>query len=288
MPRPASVQQEHTGEMHGSSDQHISPLRWLRFVGNDLRRLFAGRHIVREFVSTSLRIRYRTSFLGFLWTLVHPLLLLTVMSVVFSKILRFEMDHYAVFLFSGLIPWQFFAASVSTTGSSLLTNQGLIRKIRVNLMLFPLSAVMVAAVNMLFAMIAMFILFMFLGARFSAHLVLLPVGLAFLFVFTVGIGLIAMTVTTFLRDFEHIVSVLLQALFFCTPIIYPVSAVPTLAPLLHANPLYWFLSFFQHALYYHTWPTAQQWIVPSVISLGTLFIGYALYKRYEHEYIFRL
>jgi len=250
--------------------------------------LLAGRHIVREFVSTTLRIRYRTSFLGFLWTLVHPLLILIVLSLVFSKVLRFEMDQYPVFLFSGLIPWQFFAASISASGTSLLVNQGLIRKIRVNLMLFPFSAVMVAAVNMMFAMIAMSVLFMFLGARISVHLILLPAGMAFLFMFTLGVGLIAMTLTTFLRDFEHIISVLMQALFFCTPIIYPVTAVPTLAPLLNANPLSWLLAFFQHGLYYHTWPTAQLWVVSSVVSLTMLFIGYALYRRYEHEYIFRL
>lgn len=288
MPRPASVKQEYTGEAARSGAARLLPLRWFRCVRDDLRRLFAGRHIVHEFVLTTLRGRYRTSFLGFLWTLVHPLLFLIVLSIVFGKVMRFEMDHYPVFLFSGLIPWQFFSASISTSGSSLLANQGLIRKIQVNLMLFPVSAVMVAAVNMMFAMIAMFILFMFLGASISVHLVLVPAGLVLLFLFTLGLGLIAMTLTTFFRDFEHIISILMQALFFATPIIYPAHAMHSLAPLLSANPLSWFLTFFQHGLYYHTWPPVQLWVVSSVISLITLSIGYAMYKRYEHEYIFRL
>ncbi len=288
MPQSSLVSRVYTGEVHRSIAQRLSPLRWRRCILEEIRQLTAAAPIIREFVSTTLRVRYHGSALGFLWTLVHPLLILIVLSIVFSMIVRFEMDHYPVFLFSGLLPWQFFAAAVSTSSTSLLTNQGLIRKVPICPMVFPLFSVTVAAVNMLFAMVAMFILLMFLGASISVHLVLLPVGVAFLLIFTLGVALIAMTLTTYFRDFEHIISVFLQALFFASPIIYPASAVPKLAPLLDLNPLSWFLAFFHHALYLHTWPSPRLWIVASVVSVVTLLIGYLVYKEHEHKFIFRL
>jgi len=288
MPQPSLVSRVYTGEVHRSLAQRLSPLRWRRCILEDIHQLVDAAPIIREFVSTTLRVRYQTSVLGFLWTLVHPLLILIILSFVFSTIMRFEMDHYPVFLFSGLLPWQFFAVSISTASISLLTNQGLVRKIRIYPMVFPVSTVIVAAVNMLFAMVAMFILLMFLGASISVHLVLLPVGVAFLLVFTMGVALIAMTLTTYFRDFEHIIGVFLQGLFFASPVIYPASAVPKLAPLLAMNPLSWFLAFFHHALYLHTWPSPRLWLVASAVSVVTLLIGYLVYKEHEHKYIFRL
>ncbi len=288
MSQPDSTDRAFTTDTDRSIAQQLALARWFHCIRDDLRQLVAGRHVIHEFVSATLRVRYQRGFLGFFWTLLHPLLMLTVLSVVFSRILRFEMDNYPVFLFSGLIPWQFFSASLSNSSTSLLTNQGLIRRISVYLLLFPVSDLMVAVVNMVFAMIAMFILLMFLGAHVSVHLILVPVGLIFLFIFTLGVSLIAMTLTTFFRDFEHMISVLLQALFFATPIFYPTSEVPKLAPLLNANPLSWILVFFHDGLYYHAWPSAQTWIIASAASLSMLLVGYLLYKRYEHEYIFRL
>ncbi len=288
MPQTSLVSRVYTGETRRSFAQRLSPLRWRRRILEDVHTLAATAPIIRQFVSTTLRVRYQTSVLGFLWTLVHPLLILIILSVVFSTIMRFEMDLYPVFLFSGLLPWQFFAASVSTASISLLTNQGLVRKVAIYPMVFPVSTVTVAAVNMLFAMVAMFILLMFLGASISVHLVVLPAALAFLLIFTLGVSLIAMTLTTYFRDFEHIIAVLLQGLFFASPVLYPASAVPRLEPLLAVNPLSWFLAFFHHALYLHTWPSPRLWIVASAVSLVTLWIGYLVYKEHEHKYIFRL
>jgi ABC-type polysaccharide/polyol phosphate export permease len=254
----------------------------------DAARLNAGRFVVHNLVSSALRVRYQRSALGFLWTLLHPLLLLTVLSIVFSRVLQLGMDHYPVFLFAGLVPWQFFHASLTAGSLCLITNQQIIRKTGVQLLLFPLSAVLIAALNMLLAMTAMLLLLTFFGARLSVHAVLVPVGVGYLFVFTFGLVLVSMSLTTFFRDFEHILTVLLQALYFLTPVFYSAQQVPQQAAWLKFNPLASILAFFQFGFYYHTWPPPQTWLTATGAAGGALIVGYAVYKRLEYEYIFRL
>lgn len=254
----------------------------------DGRDLWRGRSITYEFVRSTLQARYQNSVLGVFWTLLNPLLMLGVMSIVFSHILRFDLPRYPVFLIAGLIPWQFFATSVTAGSVSLIMHQGLIRKINVRLFHFPIADLAIAATHNAVAMVAMFVLALLMGARLTEHLVLVIPGLLFLYVFSLGAALIAMTATTYFRDMEHIIGVGMQALYFATPVFFPAEQVPALAPLMNANPLTWILIFFQDAIYWHRWPPAIAWIVAPSASLAVLLIGYALYKRKEHEFIFRL
>jgi ABC-type polysaccharide/polyol phosphate export permease len=290
-------------EFHGSLDEpllkRLSPVRLWQMLRDDARELSFGRYVIEQFVTSVLRVRYQNSMLGLLWTLLHPLLMLTVLSVVFSRLLKYPMDRFSVFLFAGLLPWQFFQASVGNASVSLIRQQGLIRKINVNLMLFPVSEIATAATHMLFAFVAMFVIMLgfgmfgteHVGAQLSVHLVLVPLGLVLLWVFTLGASLALMTLTTFFRDMEHIISVALQAMYFATPIFYPVEAVAgsrSLTLLMYANPLRWIFEFFHCGIYYHRWPATEAWIVAPCAAVGMLLLGYSIYKRHEHEFIFRL
>lgn len=254
----------------------------------DARDLWRGRSITYEFVRSTLQARYQNSVLGVFWTLLNPLLMLAVMSIVFSQILRFDLPRYSVFLIAGLIPWQFFSASVTAGSVSLIMHQGLIRKINVRLFHFPIADLAIAATHNVVAMIAMLVLALIMGARITEHIVLLIPGLLFLYVFTLGAALIAMTATTYFRDMEHMIGVGMQALYFSTPIFFPAEQVPALSPLMSANPMTWILIFFQDAIYWNRWPPTTAWIVAPAASLTVLVLGYALYKRKEHEFIFRL
>lgn len=299
--------------------ERLSPARLWRMITADARDLYRGRFVIEQFVTSVLRVRYQNSALGLMWTLLHPILMLTVLSVVFAKLLRFNMPSFSVFLFAGLLPWQFFQGSVSSTSVVLLRQYGLIRKVNIPLFLFPASELAVAAVHMLFASVAMFILLVLLGfvethvpwlslgiaqqhaapgeqavgAHLTIHALVLPVGLVLLWVFTAGVSLLFMTLTTFFRDMEHMISVGLQALYFATPIFYSYSSEhvqnnPALHGLLSANPLRWIFEFFHGAIYYHRWPSTQAWVIAPLCAFGALALGYAVYKRYEHEFIFRL
>jgi ABC-2 type transport system permease protein/lipopolysaccharide transport system permease protein len=269
--------------------RRLSPLRLLAVLGEDISELYRSRFVLRNLVSTQLKVRYRRSSLGFLWALLHPVLMLGVLSFIFSRIMRLQIDEYALYLFSGLIPWQFFSASIENGSRSLLDGEYLIRKVRVQKLIFPLACVTVAAINMFFAFGALFVLFQFLGGSIHPQLVLVPVGVVLLGLFSFGMGLITMTVVVRFRDTEHMITVILQALYFVSPVLYKPSMLGERAMSLMAlNPLTHFLAFFHAGVYDGVWLPAGTWAAAVLWTLGSLIAGYTVYKANEHEYIFRL
>lgn len=239
-------------------------------------------------VLTTMRVRYQRSLLGFAWTLVHPLLMLSVLSLVFSELLHVGIDRFPVYLFAGLLPWQVFSQAVQEGSRSLLEREGVIRRLPVPIALFPLSTTLVAITHGVIAMGALSILLPMFGYAPSVHLLLLPAAGVILAVFALGVTLVTMTLVTYFRDVDHFVSVGLQAAYFASPILYTPELVPRLAPLLDANPMRWILSLFQHAIYDQSWPAGEVWGWSIVSALGALLIGLLVYKRCEHDYVFRL
>ncbi len=265
----------------------LRPSRLAREITGDLRDLGEFRHVLRNLVTSQLKVRYQRSVLGFLWTLLHPVLMLTVLALVFSQALGMGIREYSVYLFSGMVPWQFFAACIENGSRSLITQECLIRKVRVQKLIFPLSDVLVAAVNMCFAMGALFLVLQLLRPGVHVQLVLLPVAIALLMIFTFGVTLVSMTLVTRFRDFEHMISVFLQAFYFLCPILYRPDAVGQYKWLLQLNPMTHLLALFQNAFYYGEWGAAN-WAAAVGSALGMLIIGYLVYKRHENEYIFLL
>jgi ABC-type polysaccharide/polyol phosphate export permease len=272
----------------------LNPMRIAREIARDLRGLHYFRHAMANFVIGQLKVRYQRSALGFLWTLLNPILTMAVLALVFSQVLKIPMHDYVLYLFSGMIPWQFFSACVENGSRSLIVREHLIRKVSVQKLIFPLSDVVVAAVNMCFAMTALFIILNCLGATgfvkvgLHVQLVLLPVGMLFLMLFSLGAALVSMTLVTRFRDFEHVIGVLLQAFYFACPILYTPDLLGDHASLLDFNPMAHLLAFFQHSMYYGTWPEPMHWVAGPASAIGMLVIGYVVYKRHEHNYIFLL
>lgn len=271
----------------------LSLFYWISLITDDVRMVYRARYVLRNLIVTQLKIRYHRSSLGFFWTLLNPVLMLTVQAVVFSHIVNIE--HYSVYLFAGFIPWQYLMTSIDNGSRSMLSSEGLIRKIAAPKILFPLADVVVCLINMAFAMTALFVMFVFLGAKPSVQLVLIPVGTLLLTMFAMGLVFVSMSLTTFFRDFLHLIPIFLQAWYFASPIMYQATDLQKVRGfgwIVLLNPLTYFLSFFHYAIFYgpyeHRWPTSDVWIISSVLAVVSLAAGYAVYKKLEHEYIFRL
>jgi len=265
-----------------------SPFRWFELLSEDLRDLRLFRYVLRGLVATELKTRYQRSVLGFVWTLLNPILMMTVMALVFSQVMRLPLSDYALYLFSGLIPWQFVYGAVTNSGRTLLANEPLIKKIEVPKFLFPLTCLLVAAVNMALALVALFLLLTLLGATVHVQLVLLPAAFVLLGAFTLGISAVAMTLVSRYRDFEHILAVGLQAAYFVCPILYPPEFVAQYPSLITLNPMAYLLAFFHDALYYGVWPSGRVWAGASASAAVALALGYLVYKRFEARYVFWL
>jgi ABC-type polysaccharide/polyol phosphate export permease len=247
-------------------------------------RLVFG-HLVRQYVS----LRYRRTALGFLWTLVNPLLTMAVTAVVFSLMMRFPLKGFAVFLFSGLIPWTLFSNCLLQGGQSLLENEALIKKIYVPRQTLVVARCTSLLIDAVLSFTSLFVIALVLGAHFGPALAVLPLAFVLTFLFSCGIALITSVTSVFLRDTQQIMGIVMQAGYYLTPIIYPISIVPERYRwIFQLNPMYHFVELFRYPIYEGQMPPMQTlWITAGCAAISVL-LGLMVFRRYDNEVIFRL
>jgi ABC-type polysaccharide/polyol phosphate export permease len=244
--------------------------------------------VIQNLVTQELRVRYQRSVLGFFWTLLNPLLMMAILSWVFSVLFR-GIENYPVYLFTGMVPWGFLSGSVNECAMCIIANEGLIRKIYVPKLVFPLARVVINLVTMLLSMGSLFLLLRPLGARLSVPMLLLPAAILLLLAFALGLGLIVATANTFYRDCGHLVAVVFQAWYFATPILYRAGDFPpTTQWRFRLNPAYYFIDLFHDLIYVGRWPQLSSWLLAFVIAFASLGVGYATFKSQEDKMVFRL
>ncbi len=266
------------------------PSVWLARIADDRRQLVRFWPVIKNMVVQELKVRYQRSILGFVWSLLNPLLMLATLSFVFSHLIR-GVENYSLFLFAGMVPWSFLSISLSDCTMCIIANEGLIRKIYLPKLIFPLARVLIALVTLVFSLGAMFLLLWLLGARPSWSMLALPLVLALFAIFTLGLSLIVATANTFYRDCAHLISVFLQAWYFLTPILYPVDgdAFPERARwMLQLNPAYYFIELFHDVLFSGRWPRLGLMGTAAAIAAASLGVGYAIFKSQEDKMVFRL
>jgi ABC-2 type transport system permease protein len=209
--------------------------------------------LLAELVRKDLRVKYKNSALGFIWSLANPLLYLAVFSLVF-RILNAGVPHFAVFFMSGLLVWNFFNTATMGATGVVVGNANLVRKVRFPRVVLPLSSVGFAAVHFLLQMAVFFVFLLALHrGSFGPQLVLLLPALAVAFAFTTGLALLVSSLNVRFRDVEHLLEVILLAWFWLTPIVYPVAAIRSelggLFRLFMANPMAAVVTAMQRAIY---------------------------------------
>ncbi len=265
------------------------PSRWvllMRLEGQELVRFWP---VIQNMVVQELRVRYQRSFLGFLWTMLHPILMMTILTLVFSHLFHVKQGNYAVYLFAGMVPWGFLGACLNDCSFCIIHNEGLIRKIYLPKLVFPLAKLLVNLTTFMLSMVALFLLLKPMGAQFSPSLVFLPVVIALFTMFILGLGLIVALANTFFRDCGHLVTVILQAWYFATPIVYPLEQMPAeYRWWFNLNPAYSFIRMFQVIIVDGLWPELSMVIMAAGIAAVSLGIGYAAFKSHENKLVFRL
>jgi ABC-type polysaccharide/polyol phosphate export permease len=242
-------------------------------------------HLVRQYVS----LRYRRTALGFLWTLINPLLTMTVTAVVFALMMRMPLRSFAIFLFSGLIPWTLFANCLMQGGQTLLENEALIKKIYVPRQTLVMARCTSLLIDAVLSFACLFVIALALGAHLGAPLLVLPIAFLLTFVFSCGLAVVMSITSVFLRDTQQIMSIVLQAGYFLTPIIYPITIVPEqYRPLMKLNPMYHFVELFRLPIFEGTVPSMQTFAIAAGCALVSALIGITVFTNYDKEVIFRL
>jgi ABC-type polysaccharide/polyol phosphate export permease len=254
-----------------------------------LKEIGAYRELLWNLVLTELKLRYRDSMLGFLWTVLNPLFSLVIMAFVFSRLLRFPIEHYTIFLFSGLTSWFMIQQTAFIAIGSVVNNQSLIKKIYVPKIVFPLSNVLARYVDHGILLILLLGFMPIFRVRMGWSLLFLPVAVVLHFAFSLGLALLLATAQVKVRDVQNAAGIMFQAVFYLTPIIYPVDVLgERLRPYFEWNPFYLFLRLIREPVWSGTLPPWGIVAVTSGIAVLTLALGLGLFAHREKNFIYDL
>ena len=253
-----------------------------------MSRTAAGRLslLMQSLVDKDLKVRYKRSMLGFAWFLLKPVFSMVVYTIVFTKIIRFggSIQHFSLFLLTGLLPWNFFSSSLSASTTSLLDKHRLIRSIYFPRAALPVAGVAANGVHLLLALAVLEGVLLAFGHMPSLSIVLLPAVLALFVLMTAGFAMILSVCNVFYRDVSQFLEVLLLAWFYASPVIYPLGQglIPAgFEKVIMYNPVAGILEIFHAILYRGTWPGGWMWISAAAWSLTVFALGLAVFRRAE-------
>lgn len=251
-----------------------------------LKELYDYREMIFSLVRKDLRGRYKGSVLGFLWTFINPLLQLVVYTVVFSFILKSNIERYYLYLFVALIPWIFFSSSVTGGSASIVAQKDLIKKIYFPREVIPISYVTSCFVNMLLCFIVIFAVIIFSGVGVNPlALLCLPVIMVVEYVLALGMALLASAITVYFRDLEHILGIFMMAWMYMTPIMYDKSIVPEkLLPIFNLNPMTHVIECYRAVLYYKTMPDLNSLLSSCILGIFFLILGSVVFRKLQRHF----
>lgn len=255
-------------------------------IVNDLKKY---KFLIQQLVSRDFKTKYKRSFLGVLWSLLNPLLMMAVQYIVFSALFRFDLPHYQVYLLSGIVMFNFFSEATNQALVSITGNAGLITKVYMPKYVFPVTKVLSACINLGFSLIALYLIILFSGVSITFLHLLILFPIINMILFTIGFSLILSTLMVFFRDMQFLYSVAIMLWMYMTPIFYPENIIgPKFQWILQLNPLYHFIRYTRNIILDNSIPTIRAHIICLIFSIGTLIIGSILFKKSENKFIFNL
>lgn len=253
-----------------------------QYIKNYLKyRPLMGNLIIRD-----LKVKYRRSVLGIFWSVLNPLLMMLVMTAIFSTLFKSDIPNFPVYYLAGFVIFNFFSEATNSAMASIISSGPLLKKVYIPKYIFPVEKCLFAFVNLLFSLIAMVLILLITSTKVSAAVLLFPIPLLYALVFSLGIGLLLSVLAVFFRDILHLYSVLLTAWTYFTPIFYPITILPKqYQKLFLLNPLYHYISYFRELILAGTVPGFRENMICAVISLLPLLLGLAVFKIQQDRFV---
>ena len=245
--------------------------------------------LLEQLVSRDFKVKYKRSVLGIVWSLLYPVLMMTVMAVVFSNVFKFSTPgvSYLAYLLIGLTYFNYFSEASNLAMSSVVGNFSLINKVYIPKYIFPLSKCLFVGINFLLTLIPLYVVIIATGTGLCWQHILLPYSFICLFLFTVGMGFILSTISVFLRDMFYIYGIIITIWTYLTPIMYDIKMLnPTFAFVLKFNPLYQFINFARTIILYHNTPTLGQFAGCAVSAIIVFLLGIFIFKKKQDKFIY--
>lgn len=255
-----------------------------------IETFFRYRNLLSKLVKRDIIVRYRKSFLGMLWTVLNPLLMMCVMTLVFSNLFKTQVENYPVYVLIGMMVFNFHSESSNQAMLSIVDNAALIKKVYIPKYLFPISKSLSSLVNLLFAFVALVIVMIVTGASFHWTILLVIIPLIGLLIFNIGLALFLSAIDVFFRDMTHLYSsAILTAWNYLTPIFYTADIIPNnLKGVIYANPMYYFVTCFRSLIMEGIVPETIIFIKCFGYAIIMLIIGVLMFKRTQDKFILHL
>jgi ABC-type polysaccharide/polyol phosphate export permease len=255
----------------------------------EIRDLIDNANLLLNLVRRDLTVRYKRSVIGFFWTMLNPLILMIILTIVFANIFRFEgIEHYEIYFLSMYLVFGFFTQTTVQSMTSLSWNGSLMKRIRVPKSIFAISTTLSGLVNLCLAYIPLFVIMIVRGAPIRPAVLFLPVAFVIIAIFTLGVSLFLSALAVYFDDVSQMYQVATLALLYMTPIIYPIDIVPQkFFWLIRGNPLTQLFKLARDPVYNGALPEAHILIGSMVTAIAALVIGWQVFHRlsrgfYEH------
>lgn len=253
------------------------------------QNIFRYGFLLEQLVSRNFNTKYRQSVLGVLWSFLNPLLTMAVQYIVFSQLFRSDIEHFPVYLLSGIILFGFFTECVSLGMDSIVMNGPLITKVAMPKIIFPLSRSLSSLINLVISLVPLLVIMMLSGAPITPALLLVPAVIVLLFLFALGMTLILCTLNVFFRDVRFLWSVVSLLWTYATPIFYPIGIIPEgWRVLFQCNPMYQFIDCLRTITISGAVPGLAQWGACLLCALLPLALGLLIFRKNEDKFVFHL
>jgi len=251
--------------------------------GAELRRLLRHRDLLLLLAQKDLKAKYKGTALGFLWTLLNPLLMMTVYAVIFSVLVRFQVKNYPVFLLSGMLPWNAFTIALTTSSMTIVGNANLVRRISFPREFLPVATVLSSLVNLALSLVILLAFAVVFRQPLGPPLLMIPLLMVLQVFLTAGVCMVLAALMVYFRDVENILAILITLLFFLTPIIYPIRAIhhAALRRVLELNPMAWLVTSYQAVWHDNTWPDLSALSTLALVAVAALTGGWLVFRRLD-------
>lgn len=259
----------------------------MNLLARRFQGLYSYRFLLQQLVEKDVKLKYRRSFLGYIWSILNPLMIMMIMVIVFSNMFRFDIESYPVYLIIGQTLFNFVNESTTLSINSIMENAPLLKKTYVPKYIFTISKVTSSLVNLLFALGAMLVVFLVCKVNFNIYFLFIPVILIQIYVFSLGLGLFLAQGAVFFRDIQHIYGAITTAWMYLTPIFYPIAALPVNIQkiVITFNPMYSYITQFRTIVMEGSMPPFYLILSGIMISLVAFMIGALAFSKTQDKFI---
>lgn len=252
-----------------------------------IKKLKKHQFLFEELVKRDFTKKYKRTVLGMAWSILSPLLNLLIMWLVFSNFFGNNVNHYAIYLFSGQLVFSFFTDATNLGMNSLVGNASIFTKVNVPKYLFLFSQNISSLINFGLTLAIFFAFVAFDGIAFTWKYLLLLYPIICLIVFNLGIGLILSALMVFFRDMQYLWGILSQLIMWMSAIFYTIDSYSYQVQCMFlANPIYLYIRYFRKIVLDGTIPTLQFHLLAAFYALVAFGVGCYMYKRYNHEFLY--